>query len=163
MPGSLSTPIRPPIISTSFDEIARPSPVPPNRRVVEPSTCSNGSKTALQLVGGDADPGVGDIESEDDLVKAGVFHRHIDDDLAAVGELDGVADQVDQDLAQAIVVADQRVRNIGGDPASQLEALGVRTHRQRFERSLDGVAQARTVPDRSRACPPRSWRNRGCR
>ena len=44
MPGSLSTQIRPPISSTSLAEIVRPSPVPPNRRVVEPSACSNGWK-----------------------------------------------------------------------------------------------------------------------
>ena len=37
-PGVLSTVIRPPISSASVDEIARPRPVPPNRRVIEPST-----------------------------------------------------------------------------------------------------------------------------
>ena len=50
--GSLSTQIRPPISSTSVDEIARPRPVPPNWRVVEPSACLNGSKIACCLSGG---------------------------------------------------------------------------------------------------------------
>ena len=43
-PGSLSTQMRPPIISTSLDEMLRPRPVPPYLRVVEPSACVNASK-----------------------------------------------------------------------------------------------------------------------
>ena len=42
LPGALSTPISPPISSTSCLEIARPSPVPPYLRVVEPSAWANG-------------------------------------------------------------------------------------------------------------------------
>ena len=38
-PGRLSTPMLPPISSTSCLLMARPSPVPPNRRVVELSAC----------------------------------------------------------------------------------------------------------------------------
>ena len=45
-PGTLSTPISPPIIAMSRSEIARPSPVPPKFRVVEPSACTNGWKIA---------------------------------------------------------------------------------------------------------------------
>ena len=43
-PGSDSTPISPPIISTSFLEMAKPSPVPPNFRVVVISACWKDSK-----------------------------------------------------------------------------------------------------------------------
>ena len=50
--GALSSQMRPPISSTSVDEIARPRPVPPNRRVVEPSACLNGSKIACCLSAG---------------------------------------------------------------------------------------------------------------
>ena len=57
-PGSLSSQIRPPISSTSFRLIARPRPVPPNFRVVEPSACVNDSKIEPLLVRGDADPRV---------------------------------------------------------------------------------------------------------
>ena len=38
-PGVLSSPISPPMSSTSRLEIARPSPVPPYRREVDPSAC----------------------------------------------------------------------------------------------------------------------------
>ena len=41
LPCSLSTPISPPISSTSWCEIARPRPVPPYSRVVEASACEN--------------------------------------------------------------------------------------------------------------------------
>ena len=43
-PGSLRTPIVPPIISTISFEIVVPSPVPPNRRVIDSSACVNRSK-----------------------------------------------------------------------------------------------------------------------
>jgi len=48
-PGLLSTFSRPPSSSTSRAEIVRPRPVPPKRRVVEPSACANGSKIARSL------------------------------------------------------------------------------------------------------------------
>ncbi len=41
-PSSLSTPTAPPINCTSSRAIDRPRPVPPKRRVVDPSACSNG-------------------------------------------------------------------------------------------------------------------------
>ena len=41
-PGSLSTPIAPPMASQRRLEIASPRPVPPYRRVVEASACENG-------------------------------------------------------------------------------------------------------------------------
>ena len=43
-PGSLSTPISPPIRPTSSFAIASPSPVPPYSRVVELWACAKGSK-----------------------------------------------------------------------------------------------------------------------
>ena len=43
-PGSLETQMRPPINSTSWEVMASPSPVPPNRRVIDESACVNASK-----------------------------------------------------------------------------------------------------------------------
>ncbi len=51
LPGLLVSVIAPPIISTSCLLIARPSPVPPYRRVVEPSSWANDSKTCCCLRG----------------------------------------------------------------------------------------------------------------
>ena len=61
-PGSLSTQMRPPISSTSRAEMARPSPVPPYFRVVEPSACAKASKISALLLGRNADAGVADGE-----------------------------------------------------------------------------------------------------
>ena len=67
-PTSLSTQMRPPISSTSCDEIARPRPVPPYRRVVEASACTNAPKICHCLSGGNADAGVGHRELQHGLV-----------------------------------------------------------------------------------------------
>jgi hypothetical protein len=42
--GALSTVIRPPINSASSRQIASPSPLPPNRRLVDSSACVKGWK-----------------------------------------------------------------------------------------------------------------------
>ena len=51
-PGSLVSQIRPPIISTRCAEMVRPSPVPPNRRVVDVSACTNAPKICHCLSSG---------------------------------------------------------------------------------------------------------------
>ena len=52
-----------------------------------------------------------------------VAARRSTHDLAALGELDGVADQVDQDLAQPAGSPTRAVGHVGGDVAGQLQAL----------------------------------------
>ncbi len=52
------------------------------------------------------------------------------------GELDGVADQVGEHLAQPAGVADQAQRQVGGEAADQLQALGLGARREQ----LDDVA-----------------------
>ncbi|OPZ73494.1 MAG: hypothetical protein BWY82_01118 [Verrucomicrobia bacterium ADurb.Bin474] len=48
-PGILSTPRRPPIMSTSPLEITKPIPLPPYRRVVDESSCMKGlNKSAIR-------------------------------------------------------------------------------------------------------------------
>ena len=94
--GSLSTQIRPPISSTSVDEIVRPRPVPPNRRVVEPSACSNGSKIGCCLSSGMPMP----VSLTEEVQQHAVGRRSTSTSTctticAALGELDRVADQVD--------------------------------------------------------------------
>jgi hypothetical protein len=87
---------------------------------------------------GDADPGVGDAELEPAAlrVRAGAraavvrqprhAHRH----LAALGELDRVADQVHQHLAHAHRVRAHLARHLVLDEAGQLEALALGLRRQ---------------------------------
>ena len=51
-PGVLSTQIRPSISATSRAEIDNPRPVPPYRRVIEPSACSKGAKIVPSFAAG---------------------------------------------------------------------------------------------------------------
>ena len=143
-----------PSARTSLAEIARPSPVPPYRRVVEPSACANGSKIVSLLLGGDADAGVGDGEAERRRRRRrAASSATVHDDLAALGELDGVADQVDQDLPQPAGVADQRVGHVRRDPAGQLQALVVRPQRQGLQRLVRSRRAGRTAPGRGSSLP----------
>ena len=140
-PGSLSTVIVPPIRATSRAAMVRPRPVPPYLRVVEVSSCSKARKIALLLVRRDADAGVAHGEAQADLALgrglAGDFHAH--DHLALLGELDGVAHQVEQDLPQPAGVADQGVGHVRLHVADQLQPLLVGPHGQRPQ----GVADRR--------------------
>ena len=52
--------------------------------------------------------------------------RHAKHDLALVGELDGIPEQIDENLAQTSGVASQRLRHGRIDIDDQLEALLVR-------------------------------------
>ncbi len=65
--------------------MARPRPVPPYRRVVEPSAWSKAWKMRLLLVPGDADPRVRHREVQDGRrLLSTDSARGVEDDLAAV-------------------------------------------------------------------------------
>ncbi len=67
-----------------------------------------------------------------------VFVRLDDDgDAAVFGELDGVAGEIEQHLAQARGVADEPGRQPLVDEAGDLDALGLRARRQQFDGFLD--------------------------
>ena len=75
------------------------------------------------LVLGNADARVAHRAAEQHLVVAPLGHRDLDADLARVGELDGVAHQVEQDLTQSSRIADERRRHVRRDAARQLQPL----------------------------------------
>ena len=62
-------------------------------------------------------------------------------DFAALGELDGVADEIHDDLAQPAGVAHQGVGTSGRDVTGQLQSLRVGPHGQQFERRREAVGQ----------------------
>jgi hypothetical protein len=95
----------------------------------------------LGLVGGDADAGVGDGELEPDAAAKLLAGAHADHDLALIGELYGVADQVGEDLAEARGVAEHCVRHVHAHVADQLQVLLLRAQRHGLERGLDAAAQ----------------------
>ena len=118
LPTSDSTVMRPPCSSTMRREIERPSPVPPFLRVLVLSTCWNSSKI-LRLIGRrDAGAGIDDRHLE---AVAGLDRTDLD--AALVGELDGIADQVQQHLGQPPRIAGAG-RQAGRHGGAELEVLG---------------------------------------
>ena len=164
-PGSLSTVIAPPIRATSRAAIVSPRPVPPYFRVVEVSSCSKARKTRSCLSGGMPMPVSRTAKRRLHLPSgrglAGDFHAH--DHLALVGELDGVADQVEQHLAQPAGVADQGVGHVRLHVADQLQPLLVGPHGQGPQGVPRPPPAGRSRPGPVPACRPRSWRSRAGR
>src|SRR4029450_13181460 len=81
----------------------------------------------------DADARVGDAEVQ---VRAACRARVVpdgDENMAALGELERVADQVRQDLLNPRRVADDAARHLRISAADELEPLRVRTEGERLE------------------------------
>ena len=83
----------------------------------------------------DADPGVGDAEMQLVLPSLRESSRTATNDVAALGELERVADQVRQDLLEARRVADDAGGHVRVDVADQLEPLLVGPEGERLERA----------------------------
>ena len=141
--------------------IARPRPVPPYLRVVDESACENdwNSRPAARR---DADAGVAHREvSSHAPSRAARCGRDRQHDLARVGELDRVAEQVEQDLPQPRHVAADRA---GTSPSKRTRGralLGAPAPRGRAP--IRRTRAGRTAAPRCPAGRPRSSRSRGCR
>jgi hypothetical protein len=119
------------------DGEAEPGPSElPRRRPV--GLCEGLEHEAL-LLGRDADASVRHDKSQFGRIAGG---RHVHDDLATFGELDGVAHEVDQDLPQAHGVADEPIRHLGTNAQHQLKVLLIGAHRQRLHALGQQPAQA---------------------
>ncbi|OQB97256.1 MAG: hypothetical protein BWX86_00421 [Verrucomicrobia bacterium ADurb.Bin122] len=79
---------------------------------------------------GDADAGVGDGELEVGDVALDVAEGEACGDGAALGEFEGVAEEIGDDLPEACGVADEGLGNVGGDIEGESEffGLGVEAH-----------------------------------
>ncbi len=94
-PGVLTTVMSPPCSRASFRAIAKPSPVPPNRRVVLPSACRNSSKMKSSDSRLDPDSRVGNRHRQPILTASGP-----DCHVPTAGELHGIPGEIEQDLMQ---------------------------------------------------------------
>ena len=166
-PGSLSTVILPPIRATSRAAMVRPRPVPPYLRVVEVSSCSKARKIVSCLSGGMPMPVSRTVNRRPTLAARRPATSHVDfhahDHLALVGELDGVAHQVEQHLSQPAGVADQGVGHVRLHVADQLQPLLVGPHGQGPQGIAERPPAGRNRPGPAPACRPRSWRSRAGR
>ena len=162
--GSLSTPISPPISSTSRALIARPRPVPPYLRVVDVSACVNGWNSCSLLLGRHADAGVAHREAQ--------LHRRRR--AAPLAGASGTTSPRSVNLTALPTGSPAPGPAAAGrPPASAARRPGDRTAgrgpcRRRGGQHVEGQVldarrRARTGAARGRACRPRSWRSRGCR
>ena len=84
-----------------------------------------GLKKLAQHIGSDADAGVANDEAQPHGALAGGHGRHGQVDFALLGELDGVADKVDQDLLDPMVIAPQHAQWLRRAPHHEVQALGL--------------------------------------
>jgi hypothetical protein len=87
VPASLATVTSPPIIRASLRLMARPKPVPPNRRAVRIRLAKFREQLRL-LLGGHADPRIADRKLDPVGAVNDLSRRELD--LALLGELAGV-------------------------------------------------------------------------
>ena len=106
-PSLLSSVMSPPSRRARWRLIGSPRPVPPCWRVLAAVDLPELLEHQLRGLLGDADAGVGDRERQ--LI---ALPARADRDPAGLGELDRVAEQVDQDLAQLLLIGEEgrRVR-----------------------------------------------------
>ena len=96
----------------------------------------------VELVLRNADAGIADREVQLRVALAPLEHLDADDDLAGVGELDRVADQVHEHLAEPVGIAHEKVGNFGFDVGGELQSLVLGRDRQPPERVCQVVANA---------------------
>ncbi len=83
--------------------------------------------------GGDADAGVGDGKAQFGQVVEGGDGFDAQDDFAAVSEFDAVAEEVDEDLAEPAVVADEVPGGAGVEEGGDFEGAGVGPGGEQFD------------------------------
>ena len=104
-----------------------------------------------EFVRRDADAGVADVKMQPDFRRTGCQPVPLagqagslsygDENFALVGELDGVAGQVEQHLAQADGISQEQVGRVSGDSALPAQALAGCTESQRLEGFFHLLAQ----------------------
>src|SRR2546428_14095852 len=81
---------------------------------------------------GDSDAAIADEVVEDGRVTGLRFRFDLHEDLSALGELDRVANEVDQHLSQPSRIAHRHARDVGQDVAHELESLLFGAKREGF-------------------------------
>ena len=99
-----------------------------------------GEQAPERLVG-NADAGVANLETQAERLIVLLDDADADADGALFGKLDGIADQVEHDLAQTRRIAFDLGRYVVGRPPAQLEALGVGALFQQPDGAFDHLAQ----------------------
>jgi hypothetical protein len=123
--------------ATSRAVIVSPSPVPCGRGVGLGERVEDGPL----LLERDADAGVGHGKGEHLAIALAALAFHPQHHFAVLGELERVAHQIQQHLANAPGVAAQGGRDAGGDLVRQLQSLLVSPRGQRSHRVVQRAVQ----------------------
>jgi hypothetical protein len=110
-------------------------------RVVEVSAWENGSNSRAATVGRDPDPRVGHLEPKDRPSADAAGPAHADRHAALVRELERVAHEVQQDLAQPSGISGDDPGHIGLADATQLQPFGLRARGKELQRLIDDERQ----------------------
>ena len=152
-PGLLSTVTSPPMASASRREMTRPSPVPPRRCEISIVGLPELGEQTLDRLCRKPDAGILDADGDARPRRRPPLARDADQQAAAVGELHRVADQVEHDLANARLVADDVRRQARIDRPGDIQALLVRRWREQFDGRSGRSCPARTAPWRATSLP----------
>ena len=143
-PGALATRMSPPMARARRREMASPSPVPPWRRRTASSACSNSENSEGSVSAAMPMPvsSTAMAISRSSLSAAGLVLADLPTVTStppAIGELDGVAEQVGDDLAHAHLVAQQRTRQRRIDRPGDVDAFLVGLRRQQLHHALHAL------------------------
>ncbi len=116
--------------------------VTPGDRVVRLSEWVEQGRQPLRL---DPDPGVPDRKPEPDPLVGALIRRHLDNDLSGLGELDRIAGEVDQDLAQPERVSHQAAGNLGIGGDYQIQGLLSRPASEHIRKIFQDIEQVKGV------------------
>ena len=94
-------------------------------------------ENVFEFVRGDSDAGIRDREMQMTGIVGIALVLDGEHDLASLGKLDRVANQIQHDLAHAQPIADERSRNARHHMRQQLEALLMGANAEGFDRSID--------------------------
>ena len=122
-----------------------------------------GVEQPLEIVGGDAYARVDHVEAELDLVLVFVEPTDAHDDLALSRELHRVRREVDEHLSDSGRVTGALPSGVPSGCAPTARRSSPRRRRRASRRRLRPAHRGRSRLPRSRACPPRPSRSRGCR
>ena len=141
LPGSLSSQSRPPISSTSCAEIVRPRPVPPYRRVVDASACTNAPKISHCLSCGDADAGVAHREPHGTSSSLRSIDSDLDHDLALSVNLMALPTRFRMICRRRPGSPTSASGHVGRDAARELQPLLIGARREQLDAVFDRVAE----------------------
>src|SRR5205085_118959 len=95
----------------------------------------------VELLRGNADPSVGHREPHLRGVPLATVALDVNDDLADLGELDRISDQIDQDLTNAARISYDPTGNVGRVTQNDFDALFLGLRRKEVDDFFGGVEE----------------------